>query len=75
VVPAGRFLPGLVGFYDGGAAGTPGVGGAGWRPDLGGGGEWPRGSQFLLRVDAAWAVDPLPGADRFHLSGRLRLPF
>jgi hypothetical protein len=66
--------PGLIAFYDGGAAWTDGVDGAGWRDDVGVGLEWP-GGRGWLRVDLAYALRPVPGRDRARVHAVLYLPF
>jgi hemolysin activation/secretion protein len=67
--------PDLIGFYDGGAAWTRGVSGAGWRDDVGIGLEWPGGGNGRLRVDGAFALRPPPGQDRARVYATLVLPF
>jgi hypothetical protein len=72
--PPSRF-PGLVAFYDGGAAFSRGVKDAGWHDDVGIGLAWPGGGRAYLRVDVALPLRRSPGADRARVHGTLRLPF
>jgi hypothetical protein len=65
----------VIGFYDGGAAWTHGVDGAGWRDDVGLGLEWPGGGEGRLRVDGAYALRPPPGQDRARVYVSIVLPF
>jgi hypothetical protein len=71
--PPGRW-PGVIAFYDGGAAWTDGVPGSGWRDDVGIGLEWP-GGRGWLRVDLGYALRPEPGRDRARVHAVLYLPF
>jgi len=72
--PGGRW-PDLIGFYDGGAAWTGGLVGAGWRDDVGAGLEWPGGGDGHVRVDLGYALRPPPGQDRARVHAALYLPF
>ena len=67
--------PDLIGFYDGGAAWTPSLKGAGYRDDVGVGLEWPGGGDGRLRVDGAFALRPLPGQRRLRAYASIILPF
>jgi len=70
-------VPDLIAFYDGGAAWTSGLTGAGWRDDLGVGIEWEGvgGGQIGVRIDAAYALRPVPGQDRARVYAAIVLPF
>lgn len=68
-------LPSLVLFYDGGAAWTKGVDGAGWKSDAGAGLEWRILGRGWVRLDLAVPFQPRPGADRARVYGMVRLPF
>ena len=68
-------FPSLVLFYDGGAAWTKGMDGAGWKSDAGAGLEWRIFSRGWVRVDVAVPFQPSPGADRARVYGMIRLPF
>jgi hypothetical protein len=72
--PSSRW-PDLIAFYDGGAAWTSGLEGAGWRDDVGLGIEWPGGGEGRLRVDGAFALRPVPGQDRARVYATIVLPF
>ena len=68
-------FPALVLFYDGGAAWTEGVDGAGWKSDAGAGLQWSFLGRGQARVDVAVPFQPAPGNDRVRVYGNLRLPF
>jgi hypothetical protein len=68
-------FPGVVAFYDGGAAWGEHSRDHGWRSDVGVGLEWPAGRAFFLRVDGACALDPIGDDQRCRVSGRARIPF
>ncbi len=68
-------LPALVLFYDGGAAWTKDIEGAGWKSDAGAGLEWRIASRGWVRVDLAIPFQPSPGADRARVYALVRLPF
>jgi len=68
-------LPALVLFYDGGAAWTEGLDGAGWKSDAGAGLEWTIASRGRVRVDLAVPLQPSPGTDRARVYAVVRLPF
>jgi hypothetical protein len=68
-------LPALVLFYDGGAAWSSGLDGAGWKSDAGAGLEWRILGRGWARVDLAVPFQPPPGADRARVYGMVRLPF
>jgi hypothetical protein len=72
--PAPRW-PDLLAFYDGGAAWTRGLTGAGYRDDVGVGLEWPGGGEGRVRVDGAYALRPLPGQRRARVHASIVLPF
>lgn len=72
--PPSRF-PGIVAFYDGGAAFSSERPDSGWRDDVGLGLEWPGGGRAYVRVDVALPLQRTPGADRARVHGTLRLPF
>jgi hypothetical protein len=72
--PASRW-PDLIAFYDGGAAWTRGLTGAGYRDDVGIGLEWPGGGDGHVRVDGAYARRPLPGQRRARVHASIVLPF
>ena len=67
--------PDLIAFYDGGAAWTRGLAGAGYRDDVGAGLEWPGGGDGRLRIDGAYALRPLPGQRRARVHASIVLPF
>jgi len=67
-------FPGLVGFYDGGAAWDEG-GDHDWKSDLGAGLEWPAGRGFYLRADVGFPLQHAPWEDTARFTWRLRLPF
>jgi Omp85 superfamily domain/Surface antigen variable number repeat len=67
--------PDLIAFYDGGAAWTTGLTGAGWRDDVGVGLEWRGAGPIGFRLDGAYALRPLPGQDRSRMYASLVLPF
>jgi len=67
--------PDLIAFYDGGAAWTHALKGAGYRDDVGVGLEWPGGGEGRLRVDGAYALRPLPGQARARVYAVFVLPF
>jgi surface antigen Omp85-like protein/surface antigen-like variable number repeat protein len=67
--------PELIAFYDGGAAWTRGLAGAGYRDDVGAGLEWPGGGDGRLRIDGAYALRPLPGRRRARVHASIVLPF
>jgi len=67
--------PDLMAFYDGGAAWTRGLTGAGYRDDVGVGLEWPGGGDGRVRVDGAYALRPLPGQRRARVHASIVLPF
>lgn len=67
--------PDLIAFYDGGAAWTRGLTGAGYRDDVGAGLEWPGGGDGRVRVDGAYALRPLPGQRRARVHASIVLPF
>jgi hypothetical protein len=68
-------FPAFVLFYDGGAAWTGGISGAGWKSDAGAGLEWRIRTRGWARVDVAVPFQPAPGADRARVYGMVRLPF
>jgi hemolysin activation/secretion protein len=68
-------FPALVLFYDGGAAWTDGIDGAGWKGDAGAGLQWAFLGHGQVRVDLAVPFQPAPGADRARVYANLRLPF
>ena len=68
-------FPAIVFFYDGGAAWTEGIDGAGWRGDAGAGLQWSFLGRGQVRVDLAVPFQPAPGADRARFYANLRLPF
>jgi len=72
--PAARW-PDLIAFYDGGAAWTRGLQGAGYRDDVGVGLEWPGGGEGRVRVDGGYALRPLPGQRRARVHASIVLPF
>ena len=67
--------PALVLFYDGGAAWTKDLDGAGWKSDAGAGLEWRILSRGWVRVDVAVPFQPAPGADGTRAYAMVRLPF
>ena len=68
-------LPAVVFFYDGGAAWTKGLSGAGWKSDAGAGLEYRIFNRGWARLDVAVPFQPPPGADRARVYGMIRLPF
>jgi hypothetical protein len=74
-VHLGGRAPAIIGFYDGGAAWTGGITGAGWRDDVGLGLEWPTTGIIRARVDGAYALRPPPGQDRARVYATIVLPF
>ena len=81
--PPRRFIPALIGFWDGGGAwgGDPTAEGlrypAGWKDDLGVAVRFPqRARRIFGRLDVAWPLSPLPGQDGGpRVNFRLQVPF
>jgi hypothetical protein len=68
-------FPDLVLFYDGGAAWTEGLDGAGWKSDAGAGLQWSILGRGQVRLDLAVPFQPAPDNDRARFYANLRLPF
>lgn len=66
-------FPGLVGFYDGGAAWDE-ADDREWKSDVGAGLEWPAGRGFFVRGDYAFALNRSPGEKKSRFTWRIRLP-
>jgi hemolysin activation/secretion protein len=67
-------FPGLVAFYDGGAAWDEG-GDRSWKSDLGAGLEWPAGRGMFLRADVGFPLQKAEWEKAARFTWRLRLPF
>jgi hypothetical protein len=67
--------PDVIAFYDGGAAWTQSIKGAGYRDDVGVGLEWPGGGDGRVRVDGAFALRPPAGQRRVRAYASIILPF
>ena len=66
-------FPGLVGFYDGGAAWDRGAS-RDWKSDVGAGVEWRAGRGFFFRGDLAFPLQKEPGDKSTRFTWRIRLP-
>ena len=75
-LPSAGFVPAVIPFYDGGALWGGSGPGTGWKHDVGLGLRWPQTSRVFVRVDAAVAIDPLPGDSRkVWWNLRVQVPF
>ena len=66
-------FPGLVAFYDGGAAWDRGQDRV-WKNDVGAGIEWPAGRGFFVRADAGFPLQRAPEEKKVRFTWRFRVP-